>query len=571
MTSTEAYLSEQPKARRRIRSWIFDILLVSVLLIGAYLRLVGIDWGEYQYLHPDERFLVWVGSDIAPVDSLSDYFDTANSTLNPHNRGHGFYVYGTLPMFITRYVVEWVYGHSGFQEMTDVGRPLSALADLLTVLLVYTIASRVYNKKVGILGAALSALAVLQIQQSHFFTMDTFINFFTQLAIYFAVRIGYEESPWESGNAEATPEASDEMEISPDSNFVLRFIRHPFFLLSVAFGAALGCAVASKLNAVPVAVMLPGAFMLQLAKLPTRERRTRIGEAFAYLILAAFVSLLVFRVFQPYAFSGPGFFGIKPNQQWVDNILELRNQVAGDVDFPPALQWARRPVWFSLQNMVKWGLGLPFGILAWAGFLWVGWRIIKGEWQRHLLLWGWTAFYFTWQSLQFNPTMRYQLPIYPTLAILAAWAVVKLYERIREARERGRIPAASTWLPYIIGGAVLLATLAWAFAFTRIYTRPITRVKASRWIYQNLPGPINLHIQTAEGLYNQPVSFPYSSEISSDQPFFTPFTANANGSLDQIYVAHAVNTDLAGTPFCLHKWTMRTGKNTDLNSSPLPS
>jgi YYY domain-containing protein len=557
MMNSEATPTLQARPRRTLRPWIFDILLVYVLLIGAYFRLVGIEWGEYQYLHPDERFLVWVGSDIAPVDSPSDYFDTPNSTLNPHNRGHGFYVYGTLPMFITRYVVEWVYGHSGFQEMTNVGRPLSALADLLTVLLVYSIAARVYNKKVGLLASALSALAVLQIQQSHFFTMDTFINFFTQLAIYFAVRVGYEPRAWTtessiqsgelSADAGATLDAVQLTRRDPMQD-VVRFVRHPFFLLSVAFGIALGGAVASKLNAVPVAVMLPGAFVLQLAKLPTDERRRRAGEAFAYLVLAAFVSLLAFRIFQPYAFSGPGLLGIKPNQQWVDNIVEQRNQAAGDIDFPPALQWARRPLSFSLQNMVLWGLGLPFGMLAWGGFLWAGWRMLKGHWREHFLLWGWTAGYFTWQSLQFNPTMRYQLPIYPILAIFAGWVVVELHNRIRETRERSRMPAASTLLPFIIGGVVLLAAFAWAFTFTRIYARPITRLEASRWIYQNLPGPINLHIETGDGIYNQPVSFPYSMEIRADQPFSTPFSAKSSGMLQEVYLAHAVNKHLAVRP-----------------------
>ena len=36
------------------------------------------------------------------------------------------------------------------------------------------------------------------------------------------------------------------------------------------------------------------------------------------------------------------------------------------------------------------------------------------------------AFYFMWQSISFNPTMRYLLPIYPALAIFAGWAAVAL-------------------------------------------------------------------------------------------------------------------------------------------------
>jgi hypothetical protein len=150
MINYESPADTQP-TKRRSKLWLFDLLLIYVLLIGAYVRFTGLFWGDYQYLHPDERFLVWVGSDISPVHSLAEYFNTAQSTLNPNNVGHGFYVYGTLPMFITRYLVQWIYGHSGFMEMTNVGRALSALADLLTVLLVFQVAERLYDKRVAFL------------------------------------------------------------------------------------------------------------------------------------------------------------------------------------------------------------------------------------------------------------------------------------------------------------------------------------------------------------------------------------------------------------------------------------
>ena len=256
-----------------------------MLLAGAYFRLVGINWGEYQFLHPDERFLVWVGSDISPVKCLnpdysiydcpvdqkgwmaiSEYFDTVNSTLNPNNRGHGFYVYGTLPMFFTRYAVEWVYGHSGFNEMTNIGRVLSALADLLTVYLAFAIASRLYDRRVGLLAAAFSAAAVMMIQQSHFFSMEPFLNFFIYLAIYFAVRIARLE--WqpripeavEAGGNPGEPEiayntsATEAVRSEPDSltsslpqarsatapSRTMTFLRSPLFLLSLGFGLAPG-------------------------------------------------------------------------------------------------------------------------------------------------------------------------------------------------------------------------------------------------------------------------------------------------------------------------------------------
>ena len=101
-------------AARLDRLW--DILLILILLAGAYLRYTGLDWDLNQHLHPDERFLTMVETSIAPVDSLSQYFDTQTSTLNPHNRGYGFYVYGTLPLFIVRYVGEW-FGKTGYDEL----------------------------------------------------------------------------------------------------------------------------------------------------------------------------------------------------------------------------------------------------------------------------------------------------------------------------------------------------------------------------------------------------------------------------------------------------------------------
>src|SRR3972149_7136593 len=90
------------------QSWMYNLLLVLVLLAAAYLRLTGIDWDEDHPLPPDERFLTGVVASLESVDNLGEYFDTANSSLNPNNRGHGFFVYGTLPIFIVRYVAEAV-------------------------------------------------------------------------------------------------------------------------------------------------------------------------------------------------------------------------------------------------------------------------------------------------------------------------------------------------------------------------------------------------------------------------------------------------------------------------------
>jgi hypothetical protein len=56
--------------------------------------------------------------------------------------------------------------------------------------IVYLIGKRLYrNSRLGLLATLFSAFAVLQIQLSHYFTVDNFANFFTYGAVYIAVCI----------------------------------------------------------------------------------------------------------------------------------------------------------------------------------------------------------------------------------------------------------------------------------------------------------------------------------------------------------------------------------------------
>ncbi len=421
-----------------------------------------------------------------------------------------------------------------------VGRQVSALGDLLTILLIYIIAARLYNRRVALLGATFSALAVLQIQQSHFFTVDTFANLFIFLAIYFAVEI------FARRDQESSLQLNSESQFSNLKSriayYVLRVIKDPLLLLSLGFGVSFGMAAASKLDAAPLAILLPGAFLLRywivdrksvsddtLNRSPSSEYWTLVA---IYLIAGAVASIISFRIFMPYAFHGLGL-----NPAWVENMKELVGQSGGDVDVPFALQWARRSHLFSFDNLTTWGLGLPLGILAWIGFLVMLWRIIKGELQ-HLLLWGWTAIFFVWQSMAFNPTMRYQLPIYPLLCMMAGWFVIYLWNQAQKA-DRRLWKMVYRLSSIAIGAIVLALTLGWAYAFTRIYTRPVTRVAATAWIYQNVPGPINLRITTSAGtVYQQPLPFPSGSLIQAPAPDIFPFTANASGTLTEVYFPH---------------------------------
>ncbi|MEE9598939.1 MAG: DUF2298 domain-containing protein, partial [Anaerolineales bacterium] len=263
-----------------------------------------------------------------------------------------------------------------------------------------------------------------------------------------------------------------------------------------------------------------------------------------------------FRIFQPYAFEGPGFFNFSINENWVSGLKSLSAQTSGDVDFPPALQWARRPIWFSLKNMILWGLGLPFGILAWSGFIYMGWKIISGKsWKPHLVIWAWTGLYFVWQTFQWNSTLRYQLPIYPLMAIFAGWILVDLWEKLTDGSiQLLKWKVSSLVLRSLLaaGGVfILLSTAGWAYSFSRIYTTPHPRVAATRWIFQNIAGPATLIIDTEDGQKQQLLPYPSGMIIQGASSWLTTFEAKEDGILTAVYFPKIINENPSVNPLLL--------------------
>ena len=423
------------------KSVLIAILLGAILTAGAYLRLRGIDWDQSRHLHPDERFLTMVLTDIEPVDSIDEFVDTASSSLNPHNRGHSFYVYGTLPLIAVRYAAEAL-GRTGYDQIHLVGRAFSAVADLLVVLLIFLIAWRLYDARTGLLAAAFSALAVLQIQLSHFLLVDTAANLLVTAGLYITVLLAVRRRQDSAGS--------------------MTVLVH-----CLLFGVALGLAGASKLNSLAAVVLLPVAFAVHRPK-PLGKSLWLVAAGTATAGLAA---LAAFRIAQPYAFAGPGFWDVGLNQSWIDNLRSLRVMASGAVDFPPSLQWARRPVWFPWANLGVWGLGPPLALLAVGGLVWTARDMLRKRAGDEVLLWVWVIFWLVLHAFTFNCTMRYLLPICPALAVLAARTGIRLWDSGRMHR--------------LIAPVALVATAVWALAFAQIYARPHTRVAASRWIYQN--------------------------------------------------------------------------------------
>ena len=409
-----------------------DLLVLALIVLAAgFLRLNGVDWDQGTHLHPDERFLTMVAADIHRPDSLAAYFDTARSPLNPANVGRPFFVYGTLPLFVVRSVAESV-GLTGYGQIYLVGRVLSSVFDLGTVVLTFCLGLRLAGPRVAIAAAALVAFSALSVQQAHFFTVDSAATCLSTLTLV----------------------------------TIAMLISRRGLHFHILFGAAFGLALSCRINL----ALLGSVYALALSYLwySERMRLTAIAAAGA---AAALTTLLVFRVFQPYAFAGPGFFDVAFSADFLQSTSTIRDLVTGAVDYPPSVQWIGRvPVLSAGANLVLFGLGPAWGVLAIAG---TGWCLLRRAHDQDHVAAGrivllWSPLLFLFHATQFAATLRYFLPIIPTLAIGAAWWLAH--------QPTGR---ARTWL---LAG-VLAATALWCVAFSAIYRQTHTRVAASTWIH----------------------------------------------------------------------------------------
>ncbi|VAW31650.1 hypothetical protein MNBD_CHLOROFLEXI01-4049, partial [hydrothermal vent metagenome] len=506
--STE--LSETPKRPFSWENFSF-ILLLLILIMAAYFRFVGLTWGDGFFLHPDESFLMDVASRLQPADNFLTYLRTSESPLNPYNVDKGFYVYGNFPMTFTRYFAEWATSacnnfsisctqtYNSYFGLQQIGRFLSGLVDLGAVLFTFLIGRRLYNWKAGLLAAFFQATAVMAIQQSHFFTMDNWAAFFTTVGIYTAVRaagFGDAKLKWQ-----------------------LRWW--------VLFGLSLGLAVASRINVAPLAIIINISAVVWLVRRGhtwRSLRQTRLGSldfqrVFLGVLVAATVSMVVFRLAQPYAFADatiarndiinqtgeePGTLSVLLrsiigfNPQWRDNLDEIQRLQSPDAVFPPALQWTDRDqLIFPFTNMILWGMGLTSGLLAWAGLLWALWRIVRAKpgWMVHAIPVAWSILYFLFMGTRWVKSIRYFLPIYPSLFLLGGWALAVIWQRANRSQQQKPLKRALAAGLVVL---ILVPSFLWANAFVQIYREPITRVAASEWMFANIPTAATL-IYEADG------------------------------------------------------------------------
>lgn len=533
MSETSAPL-QTPRPRLAWRGLLVDALLLVLIGVGVYFRFSWTNWSQGTDLHPDEYGLTstltqlrmpatwdeWFNTRLSPISPYQKYDPFGNPTQpGPDNRMR----WGQWPIILLKWGAELT-GNTGYTEQRLFGRQFSALADTLALGMLFLIGRRLFGRRIGLLAAALSALAVMQIQQSHFMTSDNIAVLFTALSVYAAVRVAQEPA---DGRGR--------------------------WLWAGLFGLFFGLTVASRINL----AVLAGLILVAAASAHRRqwlaEPAAAARQILLLCLLAGAVSLAAFRLVHPMAFRAPAgdttVLTVTPNPEWLASLAVAQSESSGIGGGPPGEQWTNRPALiFPWINMTLWGMGLPLGLLAWAALAWAAWRLARSDWAAEhapqaaplLIPVIWVGGYFLFMGTRWVKSVRYFLPIYPFLALLAAWALSELWARGQQAGARSR-----RWLlalAAVVSAGVLTGTLAWAWGFTSIYRTDNTRIQASRWIFQNVPAPLSLELTDAEGgAFLEPVPFGDNQPLTDAVAYRQELRLRRPGTLTGIAAARVRN------------------------------
>lgn len=411
-------------------------ILFSVIILSALvMRLYQPDWYNDRQFHPDERWIV--GSAVPMIKYWGD---------KPIGLQYGslpLYILATYDGVVTNLRNTVLPRMDMNRALIGGARAISGLVDTGTIVFIFLICLLVFTPSVALLASALLAFTALHLHAAHFFTVDTFMTFFSVGMMYFALRI------YKKGTL---------------VNYILA-------------GAFYGMAIASKSAALPFAAAILAAQLFRFFSMPAKtkadkQKRTNSWINLGWAALAAFV---VFFICMPHALLDFEKFTRDQNEQ-------KRILITGEADVPYNRQYINTtPYIFYMENLVKYTMG-PYGAVALFAFFFYIFGFFKNlkdgkiPGKEIAVVLAGVVPYFLIVGISFAKFNRYMIPFTPFLALLAAKFLYDFYAWVKNKK----IAVAAICL-------TLLAAMFYGIAYMNVYTNSHSWIAASRWMFANIP------------------------------------------------------------------------------------
>jgi hypothetical protein len=365
-----------------------------------------------------------------------------------------FFMYYPLPMYLVnlvRAVYEGIAQPLVLTVMQDqvtymvMGRAISAAFGTATILLVYLLASRIAGRAAGLLAAFLLACSVLHLRDSHFFSVDTTLTFFSTLT-------------W---------------------LYLLRLVQHGDARAQIGAGVSFGLALLSKYTA---AFLVPVIVLAHILS-PASPRTLRplagwvrvVGRTAATGLLGAGTFLL----FDPQVIQYYDKFRADIRELITDPLTGVTKPewIAHFADIEPNSYW--------FTNLLWWGYGPALEVAGLAGLVW----LIARRDRPSAVIFAFPVAYWFLAGRSIAPFVRYAVPLAPALAVAAGAVCARgmASQRLRKTM--------------MVATAVLVVTTgAWAAAYTNVYRSPDSRLTASQWLLENVPAGARILIEPSHNI-----------------------------------------------------------------------
>ncbi len=344
---------------------IFIFSLLGIILLGGFLRFYNLNWDQGHFFHPDER-------NIANAVSKIRFFHQ----LNPQ-----FFAYGSLPIYLYRvtgdilvaltknqdWVLEW-------PNINIIGRSFSALFSSLSLILVFFLTKKIFNKKVAILATFFTAFCPSLIQTAHFSVTESLLVFWLLLISLLSLKIADKAS-------------------------------YKNYLVT---GFIWGLALATKISALSFAIIpLTAHLLFHFRKI----------KNYLKLLVGFTVAFLTFAFLSPYTFLA--------KEKFLESMRYESGIVWGTLKVVYVLQFEKTlPYLFQIKNLL-WQMG-PTAFLGILGLLVLLVIAFKKKEKKIFILLSFPIAYFLYAGLWYTKFIRYMIPLLPFLAIGLAWLIYKI-------------------------------------------------------------------------------------------------------------------------------------------------
>lgn len=392
-------------------------LISIILLIAAFFRFYSLNWDEGHFFHPDER-------NIANAVTAIKLF----SQMDPK-----FYAYGGFLIYLYKFTADILVAlfHNpliaqDWAWINIIGRSYSALFSTLTVIPLYFLGTKLFNKSVGIFACFFYAVAVSSIQTAHFSTTENLLTLLittlTLLAIYFYER--------------------------------------PTYRLSLLIGIVLGIAVGTKTTGISFFIAPFIALIILFLK-----RRLSIKRFILSLIITGTAALAVFTLSSPFTFLN--FEKFMESMHYENSVVLGTNPVVYTLQFSHTI-----PYLFQIKNLF-WQLGIV-ALLILPGAVISSIKGIKTKRYLFLIFLSFPFLYFIYVGSWYTKFNRYMVPLFPFFLLMASNLLILIKGKYQK-------------LGVALSTIVVITSVLYAFSYLSIYTSKQTRIAASEWIYRNVP------------------------------------------------------------------------------------